>query len=907
MTACVKNHSKRVALAISASLVGALSLGAAAPAVAFAANEGVSTLATEQGSIARGTVKYAHNYKDGQKFTYTDSAQGLVPTTVLDMNETGAFTNDIKFMENGSEGEGYYYFYVDVNGADNFTGLGDTADVYYMKGGRRVPVSGAIVHDADGTNGKPSAVGTYAVVVGHWTGSSWEFVNNTATFSITARSLDDAVVFQGEDPADTTINYTGKNGCDYVEAVIDDMGVTVDGGRVLDPDEDFDIEIWDDGARAEIADGTPLVPGTEYIAKIKGTGAYSGEEKDVRFTYEKLDLSAAAIVGAVVVDNGTGTNRPDNTYVFDDIVASVDGIKVDVSNTEISSYVTDAAYSYKFISSPDDDQTSNDNGKGVYTYEISAAETDPYVKGTATVQVMFVDHEAAIDFGNGYLDQNGDKVFQVDLNADDVIPFTTSGIKVTYTDEGHKTKQLAPSQYKITDLEGNVLTDADFTTPGTRYVKVYVEQWVTANDGHTQHLVGGYDIAKVVTSYTVTEAADVFFSFDGENVESAVDAEYTGSDMTERMAFKVYAGDKVLEQGTDYKVVFEAEDAEGKRTEVDEVVDAGIYYVTVEGISYSGTAEFTLTVMPMKVTKAVPVNDIVTNTDDGDGYLMYTGDVIAPSYIFFKDGKRVEVPEGSYVVDRYDTAEWNATDSDWSPVKRDVELKAVGDYLAYFSTAEDTKNFDFENITAVLHVTDKGVFTDVPMGEWYSQYVYDAVKLDYMNGYKGTELFGPSDGFTRAQAAIVLFNMAGGTQLYPEFSENSMISYETSFSDVDPNAWYAYAVKWCEETGIVKGYPNGEFGVDDPITREQFAVMLANYATKAGVDVAAAKADLSAYPDAGSIDSWAYEAMEWAVSEGVMGGNVTLNPTDGIQRAEVAKMAVTYQPERPETGVIPRP
>ena len=272
----------------------------------------------------------------------------------------------------------------------------------------------------------------------------------------------------------------------------------------------------------------------------------------------------------------------------------------------------------------------------------------------------------------------------------------------------------------------------------------------------------------------------------------------------------------------------------------------------------------------------------------------------------FKDGKRVEVPEGSYVVDRYDTAKLNASNN-WISDKRDVELKATGDYLAYFSTAEDTKNFDFEKCTALLHVTDKGVFTDVPMGEWYSQYVYDAVKLDYMNGYKGTELFGPSDGFTRAQAAIVLFNMAGGTQLYPEFSENSLISYETSFSDVDPNAWYAYAVKWCEETGIVKGYPNGEFGVDDPITREQFAVMLANYATKAGVDVAAAKADLSVYPDAGSIDSWAYEAMEWAVSEGVMGGNTTLNPTDGIQRSEVAKMAVTYQPERPETGVIPRP
>ena len=59
MTACVnKKHTRRVALAISASLVGALSLGAAAPAVAFAANDGIQTMdASKQQSIF-GNVNY---------------------------------------------------------------------------------------------------------------------------------------------------------------------------------------------------------------------------------------------------------------------------------------------------------------------------------------------------------------------------------------------------------------------------------------------------------------------------------------------------------------------------------------------------------------------------------------------------------------------------------------------------------------------------------------------------------------------------------------------------------------------------------------------------------------------------------------------------------------------------------
>ena len=57
MTACVKNHSKRVALAISASLVGVLSLGAAAPAVAFA-QDGVEPLAEQTGDLlARASIK----------------------------------------------------------------------------------------------------------------------------------------------------------------------------------------------------------------------------------------------------------------------------------------------------------------------------------------------------------------------------------------------------------------------------------------------------------------------------------------------------------------------------------------------------------------------------------------------------------------------------------------------------------------------------------------------------------------------------------------------------------------------------------------------------------------------------------------------------------------------------------
>ena len=80
MTACVKNHSKRVALAISASLVGALSLGAAAPA-AYAANEGISTLASTSDAIGDAKVTYTGG-EANQTFMFDGLSHCMIPSKV---------------------------------------------------------------------------------------------------------------------------------------------------------------------------------------------------------------------------------------------------------------------------------------------------------------------------------------------------------------------------------------------------------------------------------------------------------------------------------------------------------------------------------------------------------------------------------------------------------------------------------------------------------------------------------------------------------------------------------------------------------------------------------------------------------------------------------------------------------
>ena len=75
------------------------------------------------------------------------------------------------------------------------------------------------------------------------------------------------------------------------------------------------------------------------------------------------------------------------------------------------------------------------------------------------------------------------------------------------------------------------------------------------------------------------------------------------------------------------------------------------------------------------------------------------------------------------------------------------------------------------------------------------------------------------------------------------------------FSDVSPDTWYTEAVAWAAERGLVTGYGNGRFGTDDPITREQLAAILWRYAGRPEA------ADSLAFKDAADISEYALPAV----------------------------------------------
>ena len=107
--------------------------------------------------------------------------------------------------------------------------------------------------------------------------------------------------------------------------------------------------------------------------------------------------------------------------------------------------------------------------------------------------------------------------------------------------------------------------------------------------------------------------------------------------------------------------------------------------------------------------------------------------------------------------------------------------------------------------------------------------------------------------------------------------------------------WYADAVSWAAENGIVTGYSATRFAPNEPVTREQVAAILYRYARLCDRDLSPA-ASLMAFADHTSVSGYAREALSWAVGSGLMQGKPddVLDPQGTATRAEIAAILHSY-------------
>lgn len=114
------------------------------------------------------------------------------------------------------------------------------------------------------------------------------------------------------------------------------------------------------------------------------------------------------------------------------------------------------------------------------------------------------------------------------------------------------------------------------------------------------------------------------------------------------------------------------------------------------------------------------------------------------------------------------------------------------------------------------------------------------------------------------------------------------------FSDVSSHTPYADALCWAYERKVVAGRDDGTFGGSASVTRQELAAMLYRCAGLEGEGEAGG--GLTAFPDASTIAPWASDAMAWAVGRGLIRGNTAgrLVPGAGVTRAETAQILMRF-------------
>ena len=865
MTACVNKKSKRVAAVVTASLVGALSIGA--PAVALADTNVDMLVAPEENAFSRGEVTL-----DGAKYNKT-----------------------IKAWEATAKADGSA---LDIK-ATQVTPLGGSV-VNIKNDDYKVSFA-----KADGT-AVDSIVepGQYVVTVeclkGQYAGGK-----ATAKLNVKAASLQDLTWYDADSALeDQTVDqkfvYTGSE----LHIGFADKVSFVEG-------EDYSVKILKKGTdNVSSAPSVAIKDAGDYVAYVTGLGQYKGESKEVPFSVDQFVIAngTQVVVDDVIASDAAPVN-PSKVYVgapgtasYAELDTSLINLKFmfgyTVEGEKLNLFDVPGLYVFSFSKNSD-----NDN------IVLPSAETD------CTTVVNKVKELASFKYGNEPLADS----YSINLANDQVFDLSKLA---AYNGDNKVVNGVTVSAVKA---DGTTASSGELGA-GTWTVTVDVD--AAQNDFE----VGGSKTFTVkVVRASVNADANVFVYYTDESGKkqaiTSLEKVYDGKTITKGQ-FTVQA---FKDDNTDVsdQVSFNIYDEDGKK--VDKIVDAGTYTLKIETdeLELTGTTEITITVNKVDLSKLYVMQEKKW-FDEESG---------APYVPLASDGKSL----GFNTVLGYDTQAELTTDKDSATddegidqIGRDIagkdftpQVKAerydvkkgkwvkvsypniftvAGEYrFTLTGTADDAKNYKFANadnttVVTTLCVDEKDlVFRDVLPGEWYFDAVADAKGLGYVAGVSGSKYYQPTAAIKRCDVIVILARMAGMDTTLNGMTEdifNKEYSTYLDYNDVDESSYYARALAWATKVDIAHG-SNGAFRPNDTITREEFAALLSNYAMLNGKDVSVdADKVLAEFPDGSSVSDWAANAVAWAADADIMGNGGKLNPGSDITRAEVAAMAVNFQPEK---------
>ncbi len=189
------------------------------------------------------------------------------------------------------------------------------------------------------------------------------------------------------------------------------------------------------------------------------------------------------------------------------------------------------------------------------------------------------------------------------------------------------------------------------------------------------------------------------------------------------------------------------------------------------------------------------------------------------------------------------------------------------------------------SLSSMLTVSARS-FKDVKSSAWYKSAVDYVCDQNYMKGVGGNQ-FEPETKVSRAMLATVLYRMSGSTAKYTA----------SSFTDNKRGEWYFDGIEYCYRSGIVVGYGNGRFGVNDTLLREDMMTMFYRYAVDMKLTTGkTGENPLATYTDKNKVSSYAKTPINWCLINGVVDGvsYTKISPDTTATRAQLAQVLMNF-------------
>ena len=266
--------------------------------------------------------------------------------------------------------------------------------------------------------------------------------------------------------------------------------------------------------------------------------------------------------------------------------------------------------------------------------------------------------------------------------------------------------------------------------------------------------------------------------------------------------------------------------------------------------------------------------EVITLSNKESGKWLETGTVIAPSCTATSAGGKCYFV--NWTKKQEGTTDVSTVDSTANLPEQTIENAKGGDVYTFTANFDRSSGGSGGSSRPTVTIPD-----NVPTG------LNGKDHYAYIIGYGNNDVR-PQNNITRAEVATIFF------RLLTDETRTANMTKSNSYNDVKDGDWFCCAVSTLSKMGIIKGYEDGSFKPNDPISRAEFAAIAARFDPD-GDKTPASFADVTSH--------WAKDEISIAANHGWIKGyeDGSFKPDQKITRAETMTLVNRVLKRLPET------